>query len=139
MHLAQVGTAYNSYVYAARTIDLDRMSHAESDTTVLVSIDYQHKELRVLAHFSNDARLCKMCSDTSIDPYKAIASCITSKAIHSVTDDERQVVLALARPLPWQNAELLHCAGDEEGGAGSDVCFADSVFDCAINLQHSPT
>ena len=70
------------------------MSHAETDTTVLVSIDYQHKELRVLAHFSNDSRLCKMCSDTSIDPYKAIASAITLKPVQAVTDDERQVALA---------------------------------------------
>ena len=46
------------------------------------------EQLRVLAHFSRDVQLVQMCSCTSIDPYKAIASCISGRinaCMHALT------------------------------------------------------
>lgn len=54
----------------------------------LISLDYSHIELRVLAHFSKDKNLCDSFLN-EIDVHKKVASEIFKVSINDVTEDQR--------------------------------------------------
>lgn len=40
----------------------------------IVSADYAHLELRIMAHFSQDQGLCRVLRDSQCDPFKMLAA-----------------------------------------------------------------
>uniref|UniRef100_A0A7S4JPM5 DNA-directed DNA polymerase family A palm domain-containing protein n=1 Tax=Odontella aurita TaxID=265563 RepID=A0A7S4JPM5_9STRA len=58
----------------------------------LVTADYSQKEIRILAHMSNDDTLINMFrSKDEVDIYKAMASACCGKPVHSVSGEERSI------------------------------------------------
>lgn len=60
---------------------------------VLLSLDYSQLELRILAHFSQDASLCDLCSQPGIDLHSHIAKIIYNvDSIDKITAKQREEI-----------------------------------------------
>jgi len=65
---------------------------ATSTTKCLFACDYSQKEIRILAHMSNDQALIAMFrGEQDIDIYKQMAAAIKGTEVEEVTDEDRKI------------------------------------------------
>lgn len=68
-------------------------NNPQKEQYTLISLDYSQLELRILAHFSQDQRLCELCRRSGIDVHRHLAQIIFSvDSINAVTSSQRDEV-----------------------------------------------
>ncbi len=70
--------------------EIRRAFRARDDDSVLITADYSQVELRMLAHFSDDAELTKAFNE-GLDIHAYVASQVFGVPIEEVTSDQRRV------------------------------------------------